>query len=173
MLHRILVALDESDSREQVLETAIALAKPLNAQLRLVHILTSAEADFPHYPLAPADVGFIVDEAVYDEVLQRYAQEQQDFEARHLGLLCDMAHDALAQDIAADYCLVYGSPGKQICDMARAWNADVIVIGRRGNVGLKELWLGSVSNYVVHHAPCAVFVVQEATAAKAISSQAA
>ncbi|NEO65320.1 MAG: universal stress protein, partial [Moorea sp. SIO4G2] len=36
----------------------------------------------------------------------------------------------------------------------------LIVLGRRGLGGLKEMVLGSVSNYVVHHAPCSVLVVQ-------------
>ncbi|NEO28803.1 MAG: universal stress protein, partial [Kamptonema sp. SIO4C4] len=35
-----------------------------------------------------------------------------------------------------------------------------VIIGRRGRVGLSEILLGSVSNYVLHHAPCAVMVVQ-------------
>jgi nucleotide-binding universal stress UspA family protein len=48
--------------------------------------------------------------------------------------------------------------------MARSWPADLIVIGRRGRTGLKEALMGSVSNYVVHHAPCTVMVVQDAIA---------
>jgi len=28
-----------------------------------------------------------------------------------------------------------------------------------GRTGLRELFLGSVSNYVLHHAPCSVMVV--------------
>ncbi len=44
--------------------------------------------------------------------------------------------------------------------MARNCGADVIVMGRRGHSGLSELILGSVSNYVLHHAPCSVLIVQ-------------
>ncbi|CCQ49032.1 hypothetical protein CWATWH8502_2292 [Crocosphaera watsonii WH 8502] len=37
---------------------------------------------------------------------------------------------------------------------------DVIVMGHRGISGLQEFFLGSVSNYVLHHAPCSVLIVQ-------------
>ena len=46
-----------------------------------------------------------------------------------------------------------------ICDIASAWNADLIVMGRHGRLGLEELLMGSVSNYVTHHAHCAVLVL--------------
>ncbi|MFM7578374.1 MAG: universal stress protein, partial [Microcystaceae cyanobacterium] len=36
---------------------------------------------------------------------------------------------------------------------------DVIVVGHRGRWGLSEILLGSVSNYVFHHAHCPVLVV--------------
>ncbi|MGQ9872468.1 universal stress protein [Leptodesmis sp.] len=38
--------------------------------------------------------------------------------------------------------------------------ADLILIGNRGHTGLKELFLGSASNYVLHHAPCSVLTVK-------------
>jgi len=36
----------------------------------------------------------------------------------------------------------------------------VIMIGRHGRTGLAEFFLGSVSNYVMHHAPCSVLTIQ-------------
>lgn len=160
MFHRILVAIDESERREQVVNAAIALATAQNAQLRLVHVVTFTENDLPRSPLALTNVGFVVEESVYEEVLQRYVQEQQEFEKRHLNGLHDTAQAIAVKGVLVDYCLAYGDPGKEICDLAQSWHADTIVLGRRGNVGVKEFLLGSVSNYVVHHAPCTVLVVQ-------------
>lgn len=38
-----------------------------------------------------------------------------------------------------------GNPGSLIRDVAKDWNADLIVMGRRGLSSFKEVFLGSVS----------------------------
>lgn len=58
---------------------------------------------------------------------------------------------------------VVGSPGRSICQAAKAWEADLIVVGSHQRKGLSEMILGSVSNYVLHHAPCSVLVVHQST----------
>ncbi|NJL84581.1 MAG: universal stress protein [Chloroflexaceae bacterium] len=65
----------------------------------------------------------------------------------------------LPPEISKQWRCEVGDPGTQICQLAGEWQADLIIIGRRGLQGLTELLLGSVSNYVVHHAPCSVLVV--------------
>lgn len=52
-----------------------------------------------------------------------------------------------------------GHPGHEICDFAESRSATGIVMGRRGRGMVGELVLGSVSHYVIHHAPCPVTVV--------------
>ncbi|MGF1516635.1 MAG: universal stress protein, partial [Nodosilinea sp.] len=59
------------------------------------------------------------------------------------------------------------SPGRVICTLAKTWAADLIVVGSHRRKGLSELFLGSVSNYVMHHAPCSVLVVDAQTLSEA------
>jgi nucleotide-binding universal stress UspA family protein len=54
-----------------------------------------------------------------------------------------------------------GSPEQVIVEEAERWEADLIVIGSHGHGFWKRAWLGSVSNGVVHHAPCSVLVVRK------------
>jgi len=54
-----------------------------------------------------------------------------------------------------------GDAGPMIVWVAEQIGADVIVVGSRGRGALKRMVLGSVSEHVVHHAPCAVLVVRE------------
>jgi nucleotide-binding universal stress UspA family protein len=69
-------------------------------------------------------------------------------------------YEAVAAGVNAESNQVSGDAGKAICEEALVWGADLIVLGRRGRSGLSELFLGSTSNYVLHHAPCSVLTVQ-------------
>jgi nucleotide-binding universal stress UspA family protein len=52
-----------------------------------------------------------------------------------------------------------GHPGPLIRDLAKDWNADLIVMGRRGLSSFTEVFVGSVSSYIIHHASCSVLIV--------------
>jgi nucleotide-binding universal stress UspA family protein len=55
--------------------------------------------------------------------------------------------------------VLLGNPEQQIVEKARDWKADLIVVGSHGR-GFWGRLIGSVSNDVVHHAPCSVLVVR-------------
>ena len=54
-----------------------------------------------------------------------------------------------------------GQPAALIVDIAKEWDADLIIVGSHGRGFWGRLALGSVSDYVVHHAPCSVMVVRK------------
>lgn len=54
-----------------------------------------------------------------------------------------------------------GSPGEAICEMAKENKVDLIILGTRGLNKLRRTFLGSVSDYVIHHSRRAVVVVPE------------
>ena len=56
--------------------------------------------------------------------------------------------------------LLFGSPESRIVEMADEIKPDLIVVGTHGYSGWERLLLGSVSDAVVHHAPCSVMVVR-------------
>lgn len=53
-----------------------------------------------------------------------------------------------------------GSPGKMIVEFAKKNDFDLILMGSRGLSNLKEVFLGSVSHFVVQRAHCPVFVIK-------------
>ncbi len=53
-----------------------------------------------------------------------------------------------------------GSPGLEIAKYASEVNAELIVMPSHGHTGLKHLLLGSVTQRVVHRAPCPVLVLR-------------
>lgn len=56
--------------------------------------------------------------------------------------------------------VLFGSPDSRIVETAEAMNADLIIVGSHGYNRWERLLLGSVSDSVVHHAPCSVLVVR-------------
>ncbi|MBX7172177.1 MAG: universal stress protein [Pyrinomonadaceae bacterium] len=57
--------------------------------------------------------------------------------------------------------LLTGRVKEVIIEEAKKFGADLIVVGSHGYGFLDRVLLGSISDFVVHHAPCSVLVVRE------------
>jgi nucleotide-binding universal stress UspA family protein len=68
------------------------------------------------------------------------------------------ALDATGSNVR-EVCLV-GNPAREIVEFAMNLDIGLIVAGTRGRSLAKELYLGSVSNALVHRAPCSVLIVR-------------
>ncbi|HEY9615889.1 MAG TPA: universal stress protein [Microcoleaceae cyanobacterium] len=158
MFSKILVAIDNSPLTTTVFETALALSKSASAALMLVHVLSSDEDGSP-LPIPPnADTIYW---APGSEVnLEIWRQQWETYAAESLKTLQALAATARTSGINVEFQQLPDSPGRAICRLAQSWGADLIVMGSRGRSGLQELLLGSVSNYVLHHAPCSVLTVK-------------
>ena len=55
-----------------------------------------------------------------------------------------------------------GSPGAEITRIAKDNNILMLVLGTRAHGTLKRAFLGSISDYVVHHSHCPVTVIPPA-----------
>lgn len=53
-----------------------------------------------------------------------------------------------------------GSVKQVIIEEAENWGADLITVGSHGYGFFDRMMLGSVSDYVTHHAPCSVLIVR-------------
>ncbi|PHJ67372.1 hypothetical protein VF14_00565 [Nostoc linckia z18] len=159
MFRKILVAIDCSKFSKRVFEEALAQAKANAASLMVLHILSPDEEDCP-------DTSGLLNTYYYagtnSEAAQHCQKMWEEFSQKGLKMVRAHAAEAIAAGVNAEYSQKLGNPGRTICDVARTWEADLIVIGRRGHSGLSELFLGSVSNYVLHYAPCSVLTIQKA-----------
>src|SRR5699024_12183633 len=52
------------------------------------------------------------------------------------------------------------NPGIHVCKYAEENEIDLIIVGSRGLGKVKNIFLGSVSNNIVHHAKCPILVIK-------------
>ena len=155
MFAKVLVAIDSSAMGKTIFDKALDLAKSTGASMMLLHVL-SYEDGMP----MPTSFGREYYTGLSSKALEIYQQQYKEFENQGLKLLQGLASEAISAGISTEFSQNHGSPGQTICDLAFNWQADLIVMGRRGRSGINELILGSASNYVLHHACCSVLVVQ-------------
>ncbi|MEY2985436.1 MAG: hypothetical protein RLZZ568_2053 [Cyanobacteriota bacterium] len=151
--HKIFVALAQIDSAEVVFDQAMELAQKEQSQLMLFHCILPESQSFNAYP------SFYGEDAIrFSQTIQTHIEQQ---ETKTRAWLSHLASKAQQAGIPCEWDWKVGEAGRWVRDLAKNWQADLIVVGRRGLRGMAELFLGSVSSYVVHHAHCSVLVVQQ------------
>ena len=163
MFKKILVALDRSSQAAAVFDFALSIARPEISQMLLVHFIDWEMRDLPPW----IGIATLYDINLYSDRnsgSRQYLEEEIETSNHWLKIY---AQKATARKISCQHECYVGSSSLGISDRAQQWGADVIVIGRRGHRHLSEIFLGSVSNYVVHSAPCSILIVQGTQTLKA------
>lgn len=160
--NRILVALDISEP--SVFETSLSIAAATGADLLLLHVLSDHDTQSPSFPITPSITTAIATDREYttpwdQDTWKIYQRQWKAYVDESLGILRDYTERAEAAEVTADFLQTTDLPSKGICKAAKTWQADLIVMGSHQRKGLHELLLGSVSNDVMHHAPCSVMIV--------------
>jgi nucleotide-binding universal stress UspA family protein len=155
MFHKILVAIDGSDMSHDVFKTALDIAKADQASLLLLHVLSFEEQNSLSIPM-PTGLEYF--QAADSETLKIYREQWQTYEEKSLDLLKSLAERATVAGVTTEFQQLAGSPSRKICEFAQSEDVDLIVMGHRGITGLNEFLIGSVSNYVLHHAPCSILM---------------
>ena len=141
-MYTVVVGVDESDGARKAFEWAVGEAKARDGRVVLVHAYQPLSG---YYPYSAVD-GQHLRAGIEDEA----RQAAEDFVKR---LLADVPSD----DVPIEPVVTRGRASEAL--LARADDADVIVVGSRGHGGFAGLLLGSVSQQVVNHATCPVVVV--------------
>lgn len=143
---RVLLAIDGSTSSDRARDLVAGIDWPEGTLIRVVAALEHAAelAGIPWMPVPPPD-----ESEIESSLVRRYQTAleaaERIFERPGLGV------EAL---------LLRGRPASAIVDEARAFRADLIVVGNRGHGQFETMLLGSVSAEVVDHAPCPVLVAR-------------
>lgn len=145
MYKRILVAVDGSPTSSLALQHACGLARDQKAALRVVYVVDEININLDT-PQALAD---------FQEAARRAGRailEQALAEAHKAGVEADtrlLEVDTFQHRIA-----------DQVLREAKAWPADLVVLGTHGRRGLNHLLLGSVAESIVRLSPLPVLLIR-------------
>lgn len=138
--NRILIAVNDEQYAREVTRVACELAASQHARLAMVYVVDQ------RLLIQPPDL-----ELQLPDTLAIMREEG----SRVLESLIR----SCAPQSQVERFLPEGTPSKEILRVADEWKADLIVMGTHGRSGLLQLFSGSISTYVKHHAPVPVLIV--------------
>jgi nucleotide-binding universal stress UspA family protein len=140
-LHRLLVAVDGSNTSELALSAAVTAARRDNAAITLLAVTPD----------------FVSESRLWTTGMPDPATLQAEADTDAQRLLSDTV-ERMPEDIPVTKRLRHGKAGPEIVAQAREHDYDAILLGARGVGRVGAALVGSVSSYVMHHADTAVFV---------------
>ena len=129
-IKRILVPVDGSETSDRAIEEAIKIAEVYNSDIHILYVANINQ--------------LAINACLSDAILEAVTK----------------AGNKVPEKINVITTSETGSPSVTITDFADEIKADLVVIGSRGLGLVKGVLLGSVSQYVVEHAPCPALVVK-------------
>ncbi len=136
---KILVAIDGSEHSYLIVDKAIEYARLFDVSVLLVY----CHRRFPT----------ILGEPYRDEQISSIISESE-------KVIAPFLQHIKKAGIAVEERIMEEPAGAAIADIARIEHCDLIVMGSRGLTNLAGLIIGSVTNRVLHTAPCSVLVVR-------------
>jgi len=144
----VLIATDGSEAAVEAAHKAVELLRP-GARVALAMVVPSKQDPM-------LDAGGFEGPVMTDEEAEQEWQENKGGAEAELDKEAALADQPVETKVVADD----GGPGPGIVRVAKELPADVIVIGSSGKGALRRFFTGSVSDHVVHHAPCPVLVIR-------------
>ncbi len=137
-IKKILVPLDGSKNSLRGLDEAIYLARQCQATITGLYVVPMAK------PQTSSQISYV-----------------EKYHLNNAAQFMTKAKKRSAQNgILFDDKIVYGEEGPKIINFATSQSYDIIIIGSRGMSSLKEAFLGSTSNFVLHKSKVPVLIVK-------------
>jgi nucleotide-binding universal stress UspA family protein len=143
---KILLATDGSEEARRAAQAAAELSKDTGSEVHVTYVLPSPRELRGHH---------LYSREVMESVLEQAEGEASSFLEEQVKQIGESGGKVAETHLRA------GEPDKEIVRLSEELGAGTIVIGSRGLGAVKRTLMGSVSESVVRHAHCPVFVVRE------------
>ena len=143
---KIVVPTDFSDYSDLSLKRALDLAEACDAKIFLVHVV----ADAP-------DI-FKLDRFNTEgqkKIMKELEKQSKEFFEKQL------AKFPQAQNMDIETQVLRGIPSKEILDLQKTINADMLVISTHGQTAIEEFLWGNTASKIIRYAKCSVLVVKK------------
>lgn len=150
-INKVLIALDYNPTAQKVAELGFSMAKSMNAQITLLHVITDPVFySTAGYSPIMGFTGYEYTGAVQlDSVegLKNASLQYLDKSKQHLG-------DKTIQTLVKE-----GDFADTILETAKELHADIIVVGSHSRKWLENIVMGSVTEKVLHHTSIPLLIV--------------
>ena len=138
----ILVGVDGSDQGNLAYQQAIEVAKRNNGRVIVAHVIENNVYTMMGYS------------SLNDSLLDQETENAKE-------LLDDCKAYAKSVGFSqVETVVTYGSAKDMMCkDLPEKYAVDLIMVGQSGLNAVERLMIGSVSSYIIRHAPCDVLIV--------------
>lgn len=149
---KVLVAIEDKKFGKTIIDFILKNRWDANTRFKILHVIEPYELD--------------------EEVDVSYLPFLEDTRAQ-VKETAKMLVDTLAVRLKSklecpvETCVIEGHAKEKVLEAAETFKADLLCLGTHGRKGIGRFLLGSVSQAVVAHAPCAVLVVREPQAKEA------
>ena len=143
---QILLAIDGSDESKLAAQAATELSRETGSEVHVVYVLPTPAQLIGHHLYSDEIRESLIGGAERDA--ETFLKEQAEKVSSDGGKVADTHFRS-------------GDPDKEILRTAEALGVGLIVMGSRGLGAVSRALLGSVSDSVVRHAHCPVFVVRK------------
>lgn len=151
IIKRILIALSNESESEKVADTALQLVEQLDTEVALVSVVERTIIMMNNDIMGMGGIGINENASVEMEIENSV---KSSFELSHKKLI-----DTVFSNHKVTSFIVEGIPEDEILEIAKKWDADLIVVGTHGRTGLEHFLIGSVSEKVIRHSIKTVLVV--------------
>lgn len=143
-IKKILYATDFSESADDAADYALTLAKLAGASVHVLHV-----------------IGELMDNRKSQIQPEAFAMLEKNVEVQTVKEMEDFCQSRFGAQIPYTSEVVIGTPFQQIIEKAKAFGADLIVMGTHGRTGIEHVIVGSTAERVVRRSKIPVLTVQQ------------